>query len=89
MCIRDRYRIKNYNLRAGYFYYNGPDSNPDNIITGLSAGIGFNYGYLNIDLGLTKSSSYIDNRLYTRGLTSLYSVDKDLFNFYTTFTIKI
>lgn len=87
--IGGEYRIKNYNLRAGYFYYNGPDSSPDNTRSGLSAGIGFNYGYLNIDLGLTKSNSSIDNRLYTRGLTSLYSVDKDLLNFYTTFTIKL
>ena len=76
-------------MRAGYFYYNGPDSSPDNNRSGLSAGIGFNYGYLNIDLGLTKSNSSIDNRLYTRGLTSLYSIDKDLLNFYTTFTIKL
>ena len=76
-------------MRAGYFYYNGPDSSPDSYRSGLSAGVGFNYGYLNIDLGLTKSSTYLDNRLYTRGLTSLYSVDKGLLNFYTTFTIKI
>lgn len=87
--IGGEYRIKNYNLRAGYFYYSGPDSNPDNTISGLSAGIGFNFGYLNIDLGLTRSSTYLDNRLYTRGLTSLYSVDKGLLNFYTTFTIKL
>lgn len=87
--IGGEYRIKNYNFRAGYFYYSGPDSNPVNFRSGLSGGIGFNFGYLNFDLGVTKSSNYIDNRLYTRGLTSPYSIDKNLLNFYTTFSIKL
>ena len=83
------YRIRNYTLRSGYFFYEGPDSLSDNQISGLSAGLGINYGYIDIDLSLTKSNSYIDNRLYSRGLTSVYSVQKDIITFSTTFTVKL
>ena len=34
--IGGEYRIKNYNLRTGYYYYKGPDSAYDNYRSGLS-----------------------------------------------------
>ena len=33
--------------------------------------------------------NYYDNRLYNRGLTSSYSIDKDIITFSTTFTMKL
>ena len=87
--IGGEYRIKNYTLRSGYLLYEGPDSFIDNEISGLSVGLGINYGYFNIDLSLAKSNNFYDNRLYNRGLTSSYSIDKDIITFSTTFTMKL
>jgi hypothetical protein len=83
------YRLKNLNLRAGYFSYKGPDIDLKNNIHGLSAGVGINYGYLNVDLGITKSNSYVNDRLYTRGLTDKYDIEKDSYSIYATFSIKL
>ena len=83
------YRIKNLNLRAGYFSYKGPDLDLKNKIKGLSAGIGINYGYLDVDIGITKYNDFVKNRLYTRGLTNKYDIDKDLFSVYASFSFKL
>lgn len=83
------YRIRNYTLRSGYFLYEGPDSISDSQISGISAGLGINYGYIDIDFSLTKSNNYYENGLYNRGLTSFYSIENDLITFSTTFTIKL
>jgi hypothetical protein len=61
----------------------------DNKINGISAGIGISYGYIDIDLGVTKSNNFIDNRLFSRGLTNSYSIDKDILSLYSSFTIKL
>ena len=87
--IGSEYRIKNLNLRAGYFSYKGPDSSPDNKINGVSAGIGINYNYMEFDIGVTKSNNYNQNRLYSKGLTNKYSIDKNILSIYASFTIKI
>ena len=83
------YRIRNYTLRSGYFIYEGPDSISDSQISGISAGLGINYGYIDIDFSLTKSNNYYENGLFNRGLTSFYSIENDLITFSTTFTIKL
>tara|TARA_B100001248_G_scaffold81063_1_gene58843 strand:+ start:2772 stop:4271 length:1500 start_codon:yes stop_codon:yes gene_type:complete len=83
------YRIKNLNLRAGYFSYKGPDLDLKNKIRGLSAGIGINYGYLDVDIGITKYNDFVKNRLYTRGLTNKYDIDKDLYSVYASFSFKL
>ena len=83
------YRIKNLNLRVGYFSYKGPDYSIDNKIKGVSAGIGINYGHIDVDLGITKSNNYMDNRLYSRGLTNSYSIDKDILSIFSSLTIKL
>ena len=83
------YRIKNLNLRAGYFSYKGPDSSLDNKISGVSAGLGLNYDYMEFDIGITKSNNYNQNRLYSKGLTNKYSIDKNILSLYASFTIKI
>ena len=56
---------------------------------GLSAGIGINYGYLDVDLGITKYNDFVKNRLYTRGLTNKYDIDKDLYSVYASFSFKL
>ena len=83
------YRIKNLNLRAGYFSYKGPDLDLKNKIRGLSAGIGINYGYLDVDIGITKYNDFVKNRLYTRGLTNKYDINKDLYSVYASFSFKL
>ena len=83
------YRIKNLNLRAGYFSYKGPDLDLKNKTKGLSAGIGINYGYLDVDIGITKYNDFVKNRLYTRGLTNKYDIDKDLYSVYASFSFKL
>ena len=83
------YRLKNLNLRAGYFFYKGGDLDLKNKISGLSAGVGINYGYLDVDIGITKYSDFIKNRLYTRGLTNKYDIDKDRYSVYASFSFKL
>ena len=83
------YRLKNLNLRAGYFFYKGADLDLKNKISGLSAGVGINYGYLDVDIGITKYSDFIKNRLYTRGLTNKYEIDKDRYSVYASFSFKL
>ena len=83
------YRLKNLNLRAGYFFYKGADLDLKNKISGLSAGVGINYGYLDVDIGLTKYSDFIKNRIYTRGLTNKYDIDKDRYSVYASFSFKL
>ena len=83
------YRLKNLNLRAGYFFYKGADLDIKNKISGLSAGVGINYGYLDVDIGITKYSDFIKNRLYTRGLTNKYDIDKDRYSVYASFSFKL
>lgn len=83
------YRIKNYNLRAGFFSYKGPDSNLDNRINGVSAGLGIKFGYTDFDFGITKSNKYNENRLFNRGLTNKYSIEDDSYSFYASFSIKL
>ena len=87
--IGGEYRIKNFNLRGGYFSYKGPDSNLDNRINGVSAGLGINLGYTDFDFGITKSNNYSQNRLFSRGLTNKYSIDDDSYSFYASFSIKL
>ena len=83
------YRLKNLNLRAGYLFYKGGDLDLKNKISGLSAGVGINYGYLDVDIGITKYSDFIKNRLYTRGLTNKYDIDKDRYSVYASFSFKL
>ena len=87
--IGGEYRIKNLNLRGGYFSYKGPDSNLENKINGISAGAGINFGFTDFDFGVTRSNNYNQNRLFSRGLTDKYSIDKNILSFYASFTIKI
>ena len=87
--VGGEYRIKNYNLRGGFFSYKGPDSNLDNRINGISAGLGINFGYTDFDFGITKSNKYSQNRLFTRGLTNQYSIEDDTYSFYASFSIKL
>ena len=81
--------IKNLNLRGGYFSHKGPDSNLENKINGISAGAGINFGFTDFDFGVTRSNNYNQNRLFSRGLTDKYSIDKNILSFYASFTIKI
>ena len=83
------YRFRNLNLRGGYFFYKGADLDLKNKISGLSAGVGINYGYLDVDIGITKYSDFIKNRLYTRGLTNKYEIDKDRYSVYASFSFKL
>ncbi len=83
------YRLKNLNLRAGYFHYDGPDSDLKNKISGVSAGVGISYSYVDLDIGITKYSDYVKNKLYTRGLTDKYDIDKDIYSVYASISIKL
>ena len=87
--IGGEYRIKDYSLRTGYYFYKGPDSAYENYRSGVSLGLGINYGFLNVDISVSKSKDFNKNQLYTNGLTNLYSIDNDLFTLFTTFRFKL
>ena len=87
--IGGEYRIKDYSIRTGYYYYKGPDSAYENYRSGVSLGFGVNYGFLNVDISISKSRDFNKNQLYNNGLTNLYSIDNDIFTLFTTLRFKL
>jgi len=87
--IGGEYRIKDYSIRTGYNYYKGPDSAYENYRSGVSLGFGVNYGFLNVDISISKSRDFNKNQLYNNGLTNLYSIDNDIFTLFTTLRFKL
>jgi long-subunit fatty acid transport protein len=76
------YRISNWSLRGGYRYEQSPYTNGTTVsdLTGYSAGIGYDFGTMKLDLAYTNASYQENQRLYETGLTNAATIDRDLSN---------
>ncbi len=83
------YRIKNYSLRIGSFTYDGILNEKDNLINGISLGVGYKFGYFDIDFGYTKLNDLYSNSLFTNGLDSRYSIENSTNSIYASISIKL
>lgn len=76
------YRISNWSLRGGYRYEQSPYANETTVgdLTGYSAGFGYDFGSMKLDLAYTNASYQEDQRLYQTGLTNAANIERDLSN---------
>ena len=71
-------RIDNVSLRAGYRFEESPYENETTVgdLTGYSAGIGYNFGEVNLDLSYTRTSQDRNQQLYNVGLTDSAQIEQ-------------
>ncbi|MDR5591843.1 OmpP1/FadL family transporter [Christiangramia sp. SM2212] len=78
--IGGEYRIANFSLRGGYRLEESPYQNTDIVgdLTGYSAGVGYSFGSINLDLAYSNSTYKEGNPVYNVGLTEPVYIDRDL-----------
>ncbi|MCM4155876.1 transporter [Gramella sp. AN32] len=74
------YRISKVSLRGGYRYVESPYENETTIgnLTGYSAGLGYNFGNINIDLAYSNAEYDSQTPVFNTGLTTPIYAQKDL-----------
>ena len=87
--IGGEYRIKNYSFRVGGFTYDSVLNERDNLISGISFGLGYNFGNFHIDFGYTKIENNYSNNLFSNGLNSSYSIENLTNQIYSSISIKL
>ncbi len=77
--VGGEYRIQNWSLRGGYRFEESPYENEATIgdLSGYSAGLGYNFGSLRLDLAYNKAQRDDSPQLYQVGLTDTYRVNRD------------
>jgi hypothetical protein len=75
--IGGEYRINRFSLRGGYRFEESPYQNDTFFgdLTGYSAGLGYRFGNMNIDLAFSQSQRDIGYQLYNVGLTDSANLD--------------
>lgn len=87
--IGGEYRLKNVSLRGGYFYQTKNQSTNENGNQALTFGIGFDFGGSNLNLSLVKFEQNRDFTVFSRGLTSPYSIKENLTQFTLSYNFKL
>lgn len=85
------YRLQNWSLRGGYRIEESPFSN-DNLmgdLKGYSAGIGYNFGNIKLDLAYDQAQQERSFQLFPVGLTDSASIDEEHSNFTLTLSFGI
>lgn len=77
--IGGEYRIENWSLRGGYRFEESPYKNEITIgdLTGYSAGLGYNFGNIKLDLAYDNASRRDNPQLYQVGLTNTAGIERD------------
>ena len=77
--IGGEYRIENWSLRGGYRFEESPYKNENTIgdLTGYSAGLGYNFGNIKLDLAYDNASRRDNPQLYQVGLTNTAGIERD------------
>lgn len=77
--IGGEYRIKSLSLRAGYRYQDSPYKNESTYsdINSYSAGIGYSFGALKLDVAYVNTKYSENKKLYQVGLTDTAAIDRD------------
>ena len=72
MRLGGEYRIEKFSLRAGYRFENSPYENANGIgdLTGISGGIGYNFGGSRLDLAINRSERETGERLFDTGINT-------------------
>lgn len=80
--VGGEYRIQDWSLRAGYRYEQSPYKNEATIgnLNGYSAGLGYNFGNIKLDLAYDNASRTDNPQLYQVGLTNSSQVKRDFSN---------
>lgn len=80
--VGGEYRIQEWSLRAGYRYEQSPYKNETTIgnLDGYSAGLGYNFGNIKLDLAYDNASRTDNPQLYQVGLTNSAQVKRDFSN---------
>lgn len=81
--VGGEYRIQGWSLRGGYRFEQSPYSNETSIgdLQGYSAGLGYNFGNIRIDLAYDAYERDYNPQLYQTGLTDRIAVAKNNSNF--------
>ena len=88
--IGGEYRLDpRLSLRAGYVYESASRINFDDARQIISAGVGYNFGASNLDIGLTASSFARQYELFNVGLTDTYQLERDRLNVMISYRIKL
>ena len=89
--IGGEYRVMGLSLRGGYRFEESPYVNEITIgdLTGYSAGLGYSFGNIKIDVAYDKVEQEFNPRLYEIGLTDRANIKKDLSNFVLTVNFGI
>jgi len=83
------YRFQKYSLRGGFYIYEGPSIKSKKYFSGVTSGFGVNFGYFNLDIGISFSDKINYNSIYSEGLTDSYSIKSKLVNILTSLTFKL
>ncbi|NJW53777.1 OmpP1/FadL family transporter [Salinimicrobium oceani] len=72
------YRIQGWSLRGGYRFEESPYRNESTVgdLTGYSAGLGYNFGNIKIDLAYNGYERELNPQLYQTGLTDTMNIQK-------------
>jgi long-subunit fatty acid transport protein len=87
--IGGEYRLKNVSLRGGYFYQTKNQDTNENGNQALTFGIGFDFGGSNLNLSLVKFQQNRDFTVFSKGLTSPYSIKENLTRFTLSYNFKL
>lgn len=81
--IGGEYRIQDWSLRAGYRFEESPYSSLNTVgdLQGYSAGLGYNFGNVRIDVSYDKWERDLNPQLYQTGLVDRAAIAKDNSNF--------
>jgi long-subunit fatty acid transport protein len=80
--VGGEYRIQDLSLRAGYRYEQSPYKNETTIgnLDGYSAGLGYNFGNIKLDLAYDNASRTDNPQHYQVGLINTAQVKRDFSN---------
>jgi hypothetical protein len=80
--VGGEYRISNWSLRGGYRFEESPyvDGTTFGDLTGYSAGLGYNFGNIKIDLAYDNATRTDNPQLYQVGLTNRAGIQRDFTN---------
>ncbi len=78
--IGGEYRIQNFSLRGGYRFEESPFENESRVgnLTGYSAGLGYNFGNINLDLAYSQSQYDENLPIFEAGYTNPVNIDRNI-----------
>lgn len=84
------YRIEKFSLRGGYRYEQSPFADGITIgdLTGVSAGLGYNFGGSRLDLAISRTEQERNERFFDTGITTPATINAQLTNVTLSYTLN-